>query len=53
MESKSSPISTEESPSPTTGEGEVLHASSKWGYWKHYLTSRDGWIGDYVGFNYL
>ncbi|GFN16487.1 hypothetical protein AtubIFM54640_002339 [Aspergillus tubingensis] len=45
MESKSSPISTEESPSHTTGE--VLHASSKWGYWKHYLTSRDGWIGDY------
>ncbi|PYH91551.1 purine permease [Aspergillus ellipticus CBS 707.79] len=39
METKSVPISTSE-PS-TAGE------ASTWQYWKHYLTSRDGWIGDY------
>lgn len=21
---------------------------SKWAYFKHYVTSRDGWLGDYV-----
>ena len=50
METKAGPISTieEETPPPTPGEA---LAPSKWSDWKHYLTSRDGWIGDYVSSN--
>ena len=46
METKSEPvsISDEQSSSPA----EILPARSQWQYWKHYLTSRDGWVGDYV-----
>ncbi|PWY74305.1 purine permease [Aspergillus heteromorphus CBS 117.55] len=46
METKSIPISTSENPS-IVGEVEDLPSTSNWQYWKHYLTSRDGWIGDY------
>ncbi|KAF9891598.1 hypothetical protein FE257_003609 [Aspergillus nanangensis] len=45
MESKSHPSSITEAPSPSSTE--VLPVKSQWRYWGQYLTSRDGWIGDY------
>ncbi|GES56829.1 purine permease [Aspergillus terreus] len=45
METKSQPISISEEQSSSPAE--ILPAQSQWQYWKHYLTSRDGWVGDY------
>ncbi|PWY89662.1 purine permease [Aspergillus sclerotioniger CBS 115572] len=46
METKAIPVSTieDETSSPTAREVVEL---SRWSYWKRYLTSWDGWIGEY------
>ncbi|KUJ19683.1 putative purine permease [Mollisia scopiformis] len=32
----------------SSSTGEVMQSQKNtWGYWKHYFTSREGWIGDY------
>lgn len=37
------------------GSGDVQDVTqmSKWKYFRHYVTSRDGWLGDYVSFLWL
>jgi hypothetical protein len=42
-------VATLEQPDTQTSSSVAEPASSsQWAYLKHYFTSRDGWIGDYV-----
>lgn len=49
METKKE-VAASEQPDTQTSLSSVTgpEKSSKWAYLKHYFTSRDGWVGDYV-----